>query len=104
MEGEGEDEDVRRRSAMHQQLDRKRLEISQKDAKVLAKEIEVRYKKTGATRYTGDPANIPQRLLMPSVNDPNLWQVRVKVRGFHSIEAGHHCRLFNDFYYTFLYL
>ncbi|KAF8524357.1 transcription elongation factor Spt5 [Hysterangium stoloniferum] len=77
-EGEGEDEDVRRRSALHQRLDRQRLELNNKDAAVIAEEIELRHKRTGATRYTGDPANIPQRLLMPSVNDANLWQVRVK--------------------------
>jgi transcription elongation factor SPT5 len=29
--------------------------------------------------YTGDMSEIPQRLLMPSVHDASLWQVRVKV-------------------------
>jgi len=29
--------------------------------------------------YTGDMSEIPQRLLMPSVHDASLWQIRVKV-------------------------
>lgn len=33
-----------------------------------------------AAPYTGDMNEIPQRLLMPSVHDASLWQVRVKVR------------------------
>jgi len=32
-----------------------------------------------AAPYTGDMNEIPQRLLMPSVHDASLWQVRVKV-------------------------
>ncbi|EJU01578.1 hypothetical protein DACRYDRAFT_22655 [Dacryopinax primogenitus] len=35
-------------------------------------------KQAKATRYTGDLDQVPQRLLMPSVNDPSLWQVRVR--------------------------
>jgi hypothetical protein len=80
-EGEGEDEDLQRRSSIHQRLDREERELNDRDMANIAEQIEHRYRRTGATRYTGDPANIPQRLLMPSVNDANLWQVRVKVRG-----------------------
>lgn len=80
-EGEGEDDDLRRRSSIHQRLDREERELNDKDMANIAEQIEHRYRRTGATRYAGDPANIPQRLLMPSVNDANLWQVRVKVRG-----------------------
>ncbi|QRW26030.1 transcription elongation factor SPT5 [Rhizoctonia solani] len=36
-----------------------------------------RYQRSAA-RYTGDADQVPQRLLMPSVNDPHLFQVRVK--------------------------
>ena len=78
-EGEGEDDDLRRRSSIHQRLDREERELNDKDMANIAEQIEHRYRRTGATRYAGDPANIPQRLLMPSVNDANLWQVRVKV-------------------------
>lgn len=60
-------------------MDRAERELNDKDMANIAEQIEHRYRRTGATRYTGDPANIPQRLLMPSVNDANLWQVRVKV-------------------------
>lgn len=38
----------------------------------------MRYK-ARAVRYTGDMNAMPQRLLMPSVHDASLWQVRVKV-------------------------
>jgi transcription elongation factor SPT5 len=38
-----------------------------------------------ATPYTGDMNEIPQRLLMPSVHDASLWQVRVKVWHFYFI-------------------
>jgi len=54
----------------------------------IAEQIEHRYRRTGATRYTGDPANIPQRLLMPSVNDASLWRVRVKVRASVTFSNG----------------
>lgn len=33
----------------------------------------------GAARYNGDSDAVPQRLLMPGVNDPSLWKVVVKV-------------------------
>jgi len=32
-----------------------------------------------AARYNADSDQVPQRLLMPGVNDPSLWTVRVKV-------------------------
>ena len=82
---EGFDEVVTgQRSTLHQRLDRQQRELSDRDMENIAEQIEDRYRRTGAaTRYTGDLMNIPQRLLMPSVNDANLWQVRVKVRDFY---------------------
>ena len=45
----------------------------------IAKDISKRYVNRAAVRYTGDMNEVPQRLLMPSVHDASLWQVRVKV-------------------------
>lgn len=45
----------------------------------IAKNLSLRYARRGAVRYTGDMNEVPQRLLMPSVHDASLWQVRVKV-------------------------
>jgi len=43
-------------------------------------DIANRFKQRGhAATFTGDMDSVPQRLLLPSVNDANLWQVRVKV-------------------------
>ena len=36
-----------------------------------------------AARYNADSDSVPQRLLMPGVNDPSLWTVRVKVGLIH---------------------
>ena len=32
-----------------------------------------------AARYNAESDQVPQRLLMPGVNDPKLWIIRVKV-------------------------
>ena len=45
----------------------------------IAKDLSKRYGGRAALHYTGDMNEIPQRLLMPSVHDASLWQVRVKV-------------------------
>ncbi|KAK4688473.1 transcription elongation factor SPT5, partial [Tremellales sp. Uapishka_1] len=45
----------------------------------IVKKIKERHGRQAAARYNGDSDAVPQRLLMPGVNDPNLWQVRVKV-------------------------
>jgi transcription elongation factor SPT5 len=41
--------------------------------------LKERYGRNAAARYDADTDNVPQRLLMPGVNDPSLWTVRVKV-------------------------
>ncbi|KAJ7782978.1 transcription elongation factor Spt5 [Mycena metata] len=45
----------------------------------IASALNRRYRDSHVARYTGDMNEIPQRLLMPSVHDASLWQVRVKV-------------------------
>lgn len=49
------------------------------DPEEIARKLNARYKRN-AVQYTGDMNEIPQRLLMPSVHDASLWQIRVKVR------------------------
>lgn len=61
----------------HRGLHRRQEELNDEEIRRIAD----RYKQRGqsaAALYTGDMDQVPQRLLMPSVNDANLWQVRVK--------------------------
>lgn len=77
-EGEGDDEEGPRRSVHHARLDRRDRELNDQDLARIAEDVSQRYKRA-AVRYTGDMNEVPQRLLMPSVQDANLWQVRCKV-------------------------
>ncbi|TDL27811.1 transcription elongation factor Spt5 [Rickenella mellea] len=70
-------DDHHRRAADHARLDRRERELSDQDLARIAQDVTRRYKPSGQ-KYTGDMNEMPQRLLMPSVNDANLWQVRVK--------------------------
>ncbi|KAI0323194.1 hypothetical protein GY45DRAFT_1341602 [Cubamyces sp. BRFM 1775] len=54
-------------------------ELDDRDLEQVAEDISRLYRQT-AVRYTGDMSDVPQRLLMPSVHDENLWQVRVRPR------------------------
>lgn len=78
---EGEDEDLRRVSASHFRRDREKDERPE-DLTRIAEDYTKRYRQSAPTRYTGDMNDVPQRLLMPSVHDANLWQVRVKVSSY----------------------
>ncbi|KAI0708566.1 transcription elongation factor Spt5 [Earliella scabrosa] len=72
-----EDYDAVRRAADHARYDRRVREMDDKDLEQVAEDISQRYRRT-AVRYTGEMSDVPQRLLMPSVHDANLWQVRVR--------------------------
>ncbi|EEB07020.1 transcription elongation factor Spt5 [Schizosaccharomyces japonicus yFS275] len=61
----------------HRELDRQRQEFQSVDAERLAEEY--RHKYGRSQTFRGDTSNIPQRLLLPSVNDPNIWAVRCKI-------------------------
>jgi transcription elongation factor SPT5 len=74
---EGED-DLHTRRAHNALLDRDET-MNERDLAQLAQDLTKRYSRPNV-RYTGDMNSIPQRLLMPSVHDASLWQVRVKVR------------------------
>ncbi|KAL6302286.1 hypothetical protein BKA93DRAFT_405442 [Sparassis latifolia] len=75
--GEGDEDDVARRKADHARFDRRERELNDQDLAKIAEDVSQRYRRT-AVRYSGDMSDIPQRLLMPSVHDANLWQVRVR--------------------------
>lgn len=75
---EGDEDDVNRRAAVNARLDRRERELNDQDLAKIAQNLHERYGRA-AVRYTGDMNEVPQRLLMPSVHDASLWQVRVKV-------------------------
>lgn len=67
----------------HARLDKRReLEEDEKSPEQIAREFSERYNTRVPSRFTGDMNEIPQRLLMPSVHDASLWQIRVKVSSF----------------------
>lgn len=76
--GEAEEDDLARRAADHARFDRRERELDDQDLAKIAENLNQRYRRT-AKRFTSD-AELPQRMLMPSVEDPSLWQVRVRVR------------------------
>lgn len=75
-DADGEEDVVARRD--HARLDRRQRELNDQDLAKIAADFSERARRT-SVRYSGDMNEIPQRLLMPSVHDANLWQVRVKV-------------------------
>ncbi|KAG6909324.1 hypothetical protein DXG01_001123 [Tephrocybe rancida] len=73
---DGEDDGSRRHYAL---LDKKRQidEEDDKSPEQIARDLRERHRRP-TVRYTGDMNEVPQRLLMPSVHDASLWQVRVR--------------------------
>jgi transcription elongation factor SPT5 len=71
---EVEDHDDR----LHREVDRRREAIAEADAERLASEYREKYGRSTASKYRGDTGVVPQRLLLPSVHDPNIWGVRCK--------------------------
>lgn len=61
---------------------RRQLEEDEISPEDLARQLTKRYHTHLPSRFTGDMNRIPQMLLMPSVNDPGLWRIRVKVSFF----------------------
>ena len=59
-----------RRTVHHARLDRHNRELNVQDLARIAEDVSRRYKRA-AVRYTGDMNKVPQRLLMPSVQDTN---------------------------------
>lgn len=76
---EGEEEDVQAHDdRLHREVDRRREAIVEADAEKLASEYREKYGRSTASKYRGDSGIVPQRLLLPSVQDPNIWGVRCK--------------------------
>lgn len=69
----------------HRKLDQSRREVqNEEDAEEIAKRLQNRYKRSDySSVFKGDLEHVPQRLLIPSVNDPKLWLIKCKV--FHLI-------------------
>lgn len=59
-------------------MDRQRLNEAELSNEEMARILKERYSRND--RIVEDMGQVPQRMLMPSVNDPNLWQIKVKVR------------------------
>ncbi|KAI6015115.1 hypothetical protein F5J12DRAFT_815987 [Pisolithus orientalis] len=72
-----DDYDMNRRAAVNARLDRRDRELDDQDLAKIAQNLHERYGRA-TVRYTGDMNEVPQRLLMPSVLDASLWQIRVK--------------------------
>ncbi|KAJ7713958.1 transcription elongation factor Spt5 [Mycena maculata] len=73
-----EGEDASRRPYGHLQSARKFDDADDQSPEQIANDLTRRYRGQNTVRYSGDMNEIPQRLLMPSVHDASLWQVRVK--------------------------
>ncbi|KAK9492981.1 hypothetical protein V1508DRAFT_417014 [Lipomyces doorenjongii] len=63
---------------LHREVDRQRAAIAEADAERLASEYREKYGRSAASKYRGEMNVVPQRLLVPSVKDPNIWGVRCK--------------------------
>ena len=63
----------------HRQLNRDFGRNEEMDVREIVRGIKERHGRSSAAKYDADSDNIPQRLLMPSADDPSLWRVRVKV-------------------------
>lgn len=75
----GDDEDFQRRTAAdNQMLDRQRRREEELNAEQIAAELRERYRNQRGITAQSDYAEIPQRMLMPSVNDPGLYAVRCR--------------------------
>ena len=74
-----EDPAVARDDYRHVQLDSARGRNEQERVEDIVQRLKERHGRTAAARYNADSDSVPQRLLMPGVNDPSLWTVRVKV-------------------------
>lgn len=65
-------------SRSHRKLDRSREKLDEQDAQALADQFKARYGRSASQRFMGSTQNISQRLLLPSVDDPLIWGVRVR--------------------------
>ncbi|WRT70749.1 uncharacterized protein IL334_007748 [Kwoniella shivajii] len=64
----------------HRRLDRSFGRNEEEDVQDIVQRLKERHARTAAARYNGDSDAVPQRLLMPGVNDPSLWRVYTKTQ------------------------
>lgn len=74
-----DDEAVVQDDYQHRRLDRAIVRNEQESVEDIVQRLKERHGRMAAARYNADSDAVPQRLLMPGVNDPSLWTVRVKV-------------------------
>lgn len=81
---EGSNDDVyrRARAAENQALDHRRRREEEMDAEKIAAELRERYRNQRGLTARSDYAEVPQRMLMPSVNDPGLYAVKCRVSAY----------------------
>ena len=64
---------------LHRQFDNRRQKVQDEDAEKIAEELKQRYRKSH-TAYRGETSasgTVSQKLLMPSINDPSIYAIRV---------------------------
>lgn len=76
--GSDNEETHRRAAADNQRLDLQRRQEEELNAEDIAARINERYKSRGGLTAKSDFEHVPQRMLMPSVNDPGLYSIRCK--------------------------
>ncbi|ODV90794.1 hypothetical protein CANCADRAFT_57216 [Tortispora caseinolytica NRRL Y-17796] len=62
----------------HRQLDRQRQDLAEADAERIAEELRERYGRSTAAKFQAESGVVPQRLLLPSIDDPTIWGVRAR--------------------------
>ena len=67
-----------RTHADNQRLDLTRRQEEEMSAEALAEELRQRHARNNRYSAQSDYAEVPQRMLMPSVDDPGLWRIRCK--------------------------
>ncbi|CCX35447.1 Transcription elongation factor spt5 [Taphrina deformans PYCC 5710] len=68
----------------HRELDQQQHRLAEADAERMAAQFKERYGRSGGA-YRGDLKSVPQRLLLPSVDDPSIWGIRCKPGKEHEI-------------------
>jgi hypothetical protein len=77
---EGAEDGAGRDDMEHRKLDQRRGEAQMESVEETVARLKKRYGRAQGAKYDPDSDQVPQRLLMPGNSDPNLFQVKVKVR------------------------
>ena len=71
----------------HRRLERAIGRNEQESVEDIVQRLKERHGRMSSAKYNADSDTVPQRLLMPGVNDPSLWTVRVKVSSSTAVTA-----------------